>query len=51
MPQAVDCELLLYADDTCLIFQHKDVTEIEPALNRNFSMLCDWFVDNKYSFW
>ena len=49
MPQAVDCELLLYADDTCLIFQHKDITEIELALNKNFSMLCDWFVDNKLS--
>ena len=49
MPQAVDCELLLYADDTCLIFQHKDITEIETALNKNFSMLCDWFVDNKLS--
>ena len=22
MPQAVDCGLLLYTDDTCLIFQH-----------------------------
>ena len=41
MPQAVDCELLLYTDDTCLIFQHKDITEIETTLNRNFSMLCD----------
>ena len=49
MPQAVDCELLLYADDTCLIFQHKDITEIESALNKNLSMLCDWFVDNKLS--
>ena len=49
MPQAVDCELLLYADDTYLIFQHKDITEIEMALNKNFSMLCDWFVDNKLS--
>ena len=49
MPQAVDCELLLYADDTCLIFQHKDITETESALNKNFSMLCDWFVDNKLS--
>ena len=45
MSQAVDCELLLYADDTCLIFQHKDITEIETVLNKNFSML--WFVDNK----
>ena len=49
MPQAVDCELLLYADDTCLIFQHKDITEIVSALNKNFSRLCDWFVDNKLS--
>ena len=49
MPQAVDCELLLYADDTCLIFQRKNITEIEMALNKNFSMLCHWFVDNKLS--
>ena len=49
MPQAVDCELLLYADDTYLIFQQKDVTETESALNKSFSMLCDWFVDNKLS--
>ena len=49
MPQAVDCELLLYVDDTCLIFQHKDITEIQTALNKNFSKLCGWFVDNKLS--
>ena len=49
MPQAVECELLLYDDDTCLMFQHKDITEIELALNESFSMLCDWFVDNKLS--
>ena len=33
MPPAVDCELLLYADDSCLIFKHQDITEIETALN------------------
>ena len=49
MPQAVDCELLLYADDTCLIFQDKDITKIEMALNKYFSVLCDWFVNNKLS--
>ena len=49
MPKAVDCELLLYADDTCLIIQHKDITEIATALNKNFSMLCNCFVDNKLS--
>ena len=47
MLQAVDGERLLYADDTCLIFQHKDVTETGTALNKNFSMLCDWFPDKK----
>ena len=40
---------MLYADGTCLIFQHKDIIEIESALNKNFSMLSDWFVDNKLS--
>ena len=38
---------MVYADETCLIFQHKGITEIETALNKNFSMLCDWFADNK----
>jgi len=49
VPQAVKCELLLYADDTCLIFQHKDIKVIEHQLNKNFSSICDWFVDNKLS--
>lgn len=49
MPQAVGCELLLYADDFCLIFKHKDITEIEAALDKNFTMLCNLFVDNKLS--
>ena len=31
LPEAIDCELLLYADDTCLIFQHK----LLPTLNRH----------------
>ena len=46
MPQAVKCELLLYADDTCLIFQHSDVNEIKIQLNKTFSLMCDRFVDN-----
>ena len=49
MPQAVHCELFLYADDTWLIFQHKDVKVIEKQLNGNFSSICGWFVDNKLS--
>ena len=49
MLQAVKYELLLYADDTCLIFQHIDINEIEIQLNKNFSLICDWFVGNKLS--
>ena len=49
MKQAVDCDLFLYADDSCLVYQHKDVKEIERNLNKNFSNVCDWFVDNKLS--
>ena len=49
MSQAVKCDLLLYADDICLTFQHENVKEIEDQLNLNFCSLCDWFIDNKLS--
>ena len=49
MVQAVNCDLLLYADDMGLIFQHKDINIIEHQLNRNFSSICDWFVNNKFN--
>ena len=53
MPQAVDCELFLYADDSCLVYQHRDAKAIETKLNKSFSSVCDRFVDNKLSvhFW
>ena len=49
MPQSVDCDLFLYADDTCLGFTDKDIKTIESNLNKNFNSLCDWFVENKLS--
>ena len=49
MPQAVASNLLLYADDTCIVFQHKSETEIDKQLIRDFLSLCDWHVDNKLS--
>ena len=49
MKQAVDCDLFLYADDSCLFYQHKDVKEIERNLNKNFSDVYDCFVDYKLS--
>ena len=47
MKQAADCDLFLYADDSCIVYQHKIVKEIER--NLNFSDVCDWFVNNKLS--
>ena len=49
MSQAVICNLFLYADDTCLACQHKDINKIEKQLNKDFENICDWFVDNKLS--
>ena len=49
MPMAVKCDLFLYADDTCLVFQSKNVKDIEKQLNEDFANICDWFVDNKLS--
>ena len=49
MKQAVSSDLLLCADDSCLVFQHKHVTEIEIHLNNDFSNLCEWFLDNELS--
>ena len=49
MPHAISSKLLLYADDSCIIFQHKDIKVIEENLNKDFENLCDWFIDNKLS--
>ena len=51
-PQAVVSDSLLYADDTCIVFQHKSKTKIETQLIRDFSSMCDRFVDSKlYTLW
>ena len=49
IPQAVSHELLLYADDTCLICMRKDIKMIEDELNKDFNSLCKWLIDNKLS--
>ena len=36
MPQAVKSNLFLYTDDSCLMYQHRDVNEIEKQLNTDF---------------
>ena len=49
MPQAVKSNLFLYANDSCLVFQGKNVIEIQKQLNEGFTNICEWFVDNRPS--
>ena len=51
LPQAVrDCDIRLYADDTCISFKDKQVNVINDKLNQDLkNTLCDWFLDNKLS--
>ena len=49
MARAVDCDPLLYADDSCLIVRDGGTEQIESSLNRNFNAPCDWFLENKLS--
>ena len=51
MPQAVNPNLFLYADDSCLMFQYKYNEEIEKVLSNESENICDWFgEDNRFSF-
>ena len=48
LPQALnETGSYLYADDTCIFYQDKDVEKIEKVLNKEFPSLCEWFIDNK----
>ena len=49
MPHAVKSNLFLYADDSCLVFQGKDVIEIEKQLKKDFTNISKWFADNRLS--
>ena len=39
---------LCLSSSLCLLFQHPDLERIKE-LTKNFSNICDWFVDNKLS--
>ena len=47
MLQAVASNLL-YTDNSCILYQHMDVVQMEKRLNKDFQNL-EWFVDNKLS--
>ena len=53
MFQAVDCDIILYADVSCLVFTGENIKCIDETFNHSLNSLCDWFVENKISihFW
>ena len=49
MITSVDCKLSLYADDSALLFSHKDSDVISDRLSKELSNCKRWLVDNKLS--
>ena len=47
--QAVRSTLLFYANDLCVLCQHKNVLQIEKLLKKDVENLCDCFIDDKLS--
>ena len=47
--QALKLNLFLCSDDSCLMYLHRDVEEVEKQVNKDFESVCNWFVDNKLS--
>ena len=39
----------MYIDDTSILYQNKDVTEMANFLNKEFANGREWFLDNKLS--
>ena len=44
-----DCKLLLYADDSSILFSHRNPDQIANKLGKVLESCSDWLVDNKLS--
>ena len=49
MESAVDCDLLLYADNSALLIRGKNIIDIERKLSKELAKLNVWLIDNKLS--
>ena len=49
MKAAVQCKLMLYADDSALLVSGKDMSEIEETLSMELTSVSEWLTDNKLS--
>ena len=49
MEMATSCKLILYADDSALLFADKDKNVIENKLSQELNSVNQWLVENKLS--
>ena len=49
MKAAVNCKLLLYADDSALLTSSSDESEIEDVLSTELESVSEWLVENRLS--
>ena len=49
MNASIECRLSLYADDSALLFSHKNIDVINENLSTALSSCKRWLVDNKLS--
>ena len=44
-----DCKLILYADDSAILFAHKDPKIISKKISKVMELCSEWLIDNKLS--
>ena len=47
LPNAVETRLILYEDDAVLVFPVTTPNELQTALEREFGLMSDWYLDNR----
>ena len=45
-----DCQLILYDDDSVILFSHKDPKVISQKLSEVMESCSNWLVDNNYPY-
>ena len=50
IPQALsDSQTYIYVDNNSILYQDKNVGEMENVLNKILANVCEWFIDHKLS--
>ena len=49
MESAIDCDILLYADDSALLIRGKSIIDIKQMLSEELAKSNVWLIDNKLS--